>query len=135
MVTDHEAAEALNSLRAQFKTWRAVADHLGVNPGLAYKVANGQTRSAKVREALGLPMAVIINAQPGSIIFGETGLFATNQIVAILVLPPEDLIPHMIPCQACGKMTPRWSASQRFCPAHSWTTAEGRRWQRTRPKS
>ena len=130
MIKDLEAAESLKSLYAQFNTWRGVADHLGVNPGLAYKVANGKTYSTKVRDALGLPTAVIIQAQPGSIIFGETGLLAAGQVVAILVMPPEELKAHMIPCVACGEQTVRWSANQRYCPKHSWSTPEGRKWHR-----
>ena len=63
MVQDLEAARALKGLYKRLGTWRAVADHLGVNVGLVHKVAHGKTRSAKVRSALGLP-ALLVEVMP-----------------------------------------------------------------------
>jgi len=73
---------------------------------------------------------VIVEVPPGSPVFGLTGQLDIGQVVAILVLPLDEVQRHLITCTVCGEKTPRWSASQKYCPRHSWATAEGRRWHR-----
>ena len=78
---------------------------------------------------------VIIEVPPGSPVFGATGaLLDLDQVVAILVMPPDEMQRHMIDCAVCGEKTPRWSSTQKYCPRHSWSTPEGRRWHRQQKK-
>lgn len=79
---------------------------------------------------------VIIKVPPGSPVFGATGaLLDLGQVVAILVMLPTEWERHSITCAVCGEKTPRWSSSQKYCPAHSWATPEGRRWHRQQRKT
>ena len=73
---------------------------------------------------------VIIEAHPGSIVFGEVGLLSIGQVVAVLVMPPDEWQRHSIKCAECGVLCPRWSATQKYCSWHSWQTKEGRRYWR-----
>lgn len=75
---------------------------------------------------------LVIQAWPGSQMFGasEAGLVNINRVVAIVVMPPEEWKRHSMKCEVCHEPTPRWSASQKYCPAHSWQTPEGRKYQR-----
>ena len=77
---------------------------------------------------------VVIEAPPGTPLFGDVGLLKTGKVIAILILPPEEWERHSITCAVCGKRTPRWSPSQRYCPSHSWSTREGRQWHRQHKK-
>jgi len=77
---------------------------------------------------------VLITAESGSVLFGEVGLLDLGQVVAILIMSPAEWQRHSITCAACGERTPRWSSSQKYCPAHSWVTKEGRRWHRQQKK-
>ena len=78
--------------------------------------------------------AVRIEVPPGSAVFGATGLLNLSQVVAIIVLPIDDVEHHLIKCTVCGQRTPRWSPTQKYCPKHSWATKEGRRWHRQQRK-
>ena len=52
---DRKAVKRVLALKAELRTWRAVAAHLGVNVGEAFNVANGSRRaSKKLLKALGL---------------------------------------------------------------------------------
>lgn len=74
---------------------------------------------------------VVIKVHPDSTIFGRgKGLLDMGQVVAILVMPPEEWKRHSIKCDACGIDTPRWSSTQKYCDKHSWATSEGRKYWR-----
>lgn len=74
---------------------------------------------------------VVIQVHPGSTIFGKgKGLLGMGQVVAILVMPPEEWQRHSMECSVCGEACPRWSSTQKYCERHSWQTPEGRRFQR-----
>jgi hypothetical protein len=61
---DLDAQEALENLKNELGSWRAVGAHLGVNPGLAWQVAQGKRHSPAVRRALGLPCLVTVAPCP-----------------------------------------------------------------------
>lgn len=70
---------------------------------------------------------VAFEAHPDSEIFDPAKLLAMGQIVAILVIPPDEWKRHSMRCEVCKEACPRWSSTQKYCPAHSWQTPEGRR--------
>jgi len=78
---------------------------------------------------------VIIQAQPGTPVFGDVGLIELAQGVDILILSLGEIDESLlIKCQACGRQTIKRSGTQRFCRRHSWATKEGRRWHRQQRK-
>lgn len=78
---------------------------------------------------------VIIEALPGIPIIGEVGLLQSDKVNAIIFIAvAEQWECHLIPCQVCQAMTPRWSPSQKYCDLHSWSTPEGRKWHRQQKK-
>ncbi len=74
---------------------------------------------------------VIIQAPPGSNIFGDVGLIDFGQVVDVLILSLGEVDPGLIiSCKICGRQTFKRSGTQKFCRQHSWSTKEGRRYHR-----
>lgn len=116
-------------------TWRALRDGL---PGwkwshaLLADIAAGRvfSTSLAVYEVLGIMPPLLIIAGPGSIVIGSgQGLLSPDQPVVYIAIPPDEWQRHSMECEVCHLTTPRWSSTQKFCPAHSWQTLEGRRYQ------
>lgn len=109
-------AELRNHIRylKNGSSWRALKDEI---PGWRWSyamladLANGRQKltNLAVYEVLGLSLPT-----------------------TVLIMLPEEWKRHSMKCSVCGASCPRWSASQKYCPAHSWQTPEGRRWQRER---
>ena len=60
--------QELKNLKKLLKTWRAVADHFGVNPGIVWLIVNDENyipTRPDIREALGLLPTTTIKAAPG----------------------------------------------------------------------
>ncbi len=78
---------------------------------------------------------VIIQALPGTPIFGEVGLIELAQGIEILILSTGEIDDSLlVKCQACGRQAIKRSGTQRFCQEHSYSTQEGRRWHRQQRK-
>ena len=136
-LTTQEYAKHAGELLQQFGGYYPAAKKLGdpnLRAGLWLLLKNNRPPSPRLQKALerwANIETVIIEVPPGSPVFGATGaLLDLGQVVAILVMLPQEWERHSITCAACGERTPRWSPNQRYCPAHSWTTPEGRRWHR-----
>ncbi len=98
----------------------------------------GRPPSTRLKQALeqwASIKTVIIKALPGIPIIGEVGLLQSGKVKAIIFIAvAERWERHLIPCQVCQAMTPRWSSSQKYCDRHSWSTREGRRYHRQQRK-
>lgn len=125
-------------LLSQFNTYYSSAKALGdpgLRAGFRRLVLNGDPPSKRLRKALDAWADVdvlIIEAAPDISLFGEVGLLNTDAVVFVMARVNWER--HLIPCQVCQAMTPRWSSSQKYCDQHSWATKEGRRWHRQHNK-
>ena len=78
---------------------------------------------------------VIIEAAPGTVIFGEVGLLDLGQVASILILEYTEIDEDcLVKCQVCGRKTIKRAGNQKFCSRHSYATPEGRRWHRQHKK-
>lgn len=118
-------------------TWRALQETISGwiwSYATLSDLAHGRQglTNVAIYEALDLtPPAFSIIAGPGSIIVGNgQGLLSENQAVVFIVIPPEEWKRHSMRCEVCGTACPRWSSTQKYCEKHSWTTPEGRKFQR-----
>lgn len=134
-VTDTLRSHIANLRNGQ--TWRALRDDIGPrwkwSHALLADIASGKVASTSlaVYEALGIMSPMVIIAGPGSIIVGSgQGLLSPDQAVVYVAMPPEEWQRHSIKCVECGAACARWSASQKYCDKHSWSTSEGRKYWR-----
>lgn len=129
-----EHRKVAQELLDQFNTYYGSAKALGdknLRAGFRRLLLSGDPPSLRLRKALDAWAdvdVIIIEASPDISLFGEVGLLNTNAVVFVMARVNWER--HSITCTVCGETTPRWSPNQRYCPAHSWATTEGRRWHR-----
>ena len=121
------------------ETYYSAAQTLGnanLRAGLWLLLKQGHPPSPRLRKAIeewgGAP--IIIEAAPGTVIFGEVGLLDLGQVASILILEYTEIDEDcLVKCQVCGRKTIKRSGNQKFCSRHSYATPEGRRWHRQVP--
>lgn len=59
---------------------------------------------------------IILKVRPGSIVIDEEGIMGRpEQIGSILVLPLDEVLPHLRNCAKCGQQMVKWSPGQKYC--------------------
>ena len=115
-----------------FKSAQALG-HKNLRAGIWLLLNKDHPPSPRLRDALehwALVKPVIVECTNGSSIFGEVGLLDLGQVVAVLIMRPKAWERHSIFCKICQQKAPRWSSTQKYCAAHSYSTPEGRRYHR-----
>ena len=133
--------EYARELLGEFDTYYASAKALGdknFRSGIGQLLKQDRLPSARLSEALEVWATikpVIIQALPGSNIFGDVGLIDFGQVVDVLILSLGEIDDSLlVKCKACGTLTFKRAGNQRYCRQHSWATPQGRRWHRQQKK-
>lgn len=116
-------------------TWRFLNSLLNGNKG--FSVSPQMERALHILAGQnghsGEIKLVVFEAHPDSEIFDPARLLTMGEIVAIVIMPPEEWQRHSIKCAVCHEPCPRWSSTQKYCEKHSWQTPEGRRYWKKPP--